>query len=91
MPKGPYPLEPRTIGRRESADSRRATESVVKYKTCLIRIVGRLYGESANDYGESADDYGESADDHKMLILTHRFLRNRRQNRLILPPILIAQ
>ena len=30
---------------------------MVKYQTCLIRRVSRLYGESADDYEESADSY----------------------------------
>ena len=30
---------------------------MVKYQTCLIQRVGRLYGESADDYGETADNY----------------------------------
>ena len=29
---------------------------MVKYQTCLIRTVGRLYGQLADDYGPSADD-----------------------------------
>ena len=53
----PYPLGWRTIDRFLSVYSLRATQSVVKYQTCLIRKVGRLYGESANDYGELADNY----------------------------------
>ena len=31
IPKGPYPLDESTVARRESADSRRLTQSVVKY------------------------------------------------------------
>ena len=48
---------PTAIGRFPLADSRRLTQSVDKYQTCLIRRVGRLYRESADDYGESADAY----------------------------------
>ena len=51
LTKGPYPLGLHT------ADSRRAIESVVKYQTCLIRRVSRLYGESADHYGQSSDAY----------------------------------
>ena len=48
--------------------------------------VGRFGGQILNMFNrrvsrlsvESAGDYGESANDHKMPILTHRFLRNRR-------------
>ena len=35
--KGPYPLDGSTVTLRESADSRRPTQSVVIYQTCLIK------------------------------------------------------
>ena len=28
---------------------------MVKYQTCLIRTVGRLYGQLTDNYGQSAD------------------------------------
>ena len=37
---------------------------MVKYETCLIKTIGRLYEEAAANFGESANDYiprGESA------------------------------
>ena len=49
-------------GRFLLVDSCWATQLVVKYQTYLIRTVGRLYGELADDFWKSADDdTGESA------------------------------